>query len=367
MLETIQQYARDQIRASGEVDAARSRQLEYVLALTSELPDGTRGPRRTEWESRVLREQENVLAVLQWCDQAERGGEKALQIVGAILPPWMDQGQFELCGRVALEALHRPGAAQKTALRARVLYHLGVLCYWQARFQDAGAAFDEALEIHRETGNRAGLARTLIFAGHLAALRDRVRARQITLEALAICRELGDPFLLGRAVNAVAESLRFDGELDKAAALYEESLEIARRESDERSALSYLWNLSAVDVAMGRLERARERLLEAGNLMEFEPGAFLALAQIDPMSALACAGGDMAIAARLAGAAAGMAEKMRFTREPVDEEFICSWVDRMRQALGNAAFEAAFAAGRQLEWRAALQEARAWLAGESGP
>jgi predicted ATPase/tRNA A-37 threonylcarbamoyl transferase component Bud32 len=368
MLETIQQYARDQLRASAEVDAARSRHLEYVLVLASELPAGTRGPRRTEWESRVLREQENILAAIQWCDQAERGGEKALRIVGAILSPWMDQGQFELCNRVAVEALRRPGAEQRTALRAHVLYPLGVLCYWQARFQDARGALDEALEIFRETGDRAGLIRALIFSGHATALDDRERARPITLEALAICRELGDPFLLGRALNALAESERFDGALDKATALYEEAIEIARHQSDERSVLSYLWNLSAVDVGMGRLDRARERLLETGDLMRhFQPGSFFALSQIDPISALACASGDMAIAARLAGAAAGMAEAMRFTREPVDEKFIGPSVDRMREALGGDAFEVAFAAGRQLEWRAALQEARAWLARESGP
>ena len=93
----------------------------------------------------------------------------------------------------------------------------------------------------------------------------------------------------------------------------------------------------------------------------FQPGSFLALAQIDPTSALACASGDMEMAARMAGAAVGMSETMKFTREPVDEQFIRPWVDRMRQALGHDAFEAAFAAGRQLEWRAALQEAQTWL------
>jgi tetratricopeptide repeat protein len=158
------------------------------------------------------------------------------------------------------------------------------------------------------------------------------------------------------------------GNLDEAAQLYEESLDLARRDSDDRSVISYLWNLAAVDIAMGRRDRARQRLREAGDLMgTFKPGAFLALAEIDPTSALASASGDMAIAARLAGAAAGIAEKIKFTREPVDEQFIGSWVDRMRQALGNDAFEADFAAGRQLEWQAALQEALAWLAGESGP
>jgi non-specific serine/threonine protein kinase len=364
MLETIQQYAREQLRDSGEGDAARSRHLEWILALTLELPEGISEPSRAKWVP-VMREEENVLAALEWCDRAELGGEKALRIVGAILRVWQDQGQFELCNRVALEALRRPGAAQ-TPFRARVLYFAAVLAYRQARFQDARGHFDEALEIYRRLGDRAGFARVLIFSGHVVALSDREKARQITLEALALCRELGVPSLLARAVNAVAEIERFDGNLDKAASLYEEAVEIARRESDERGIVSYLWNLSAVEIAAGRLDSGRERLLETGKLIEtLGRGGFLALAQIDPTSALACARGDMAIAARLAGAAEGMIEKMRFTREPVDEQFVRPWVKRMREALGAESFDAAFAAGRLLEWGSALREARAWLAGES--
>jgi hypothetical protein len=48
-------------------------------------------------------------------------------------------------------------------------------------------------------------------------------------------------------------------------------------------------------------------------------------------------------------------------REPVDEQYLRPWVDRTREQLGEKAFDAAFEAGRALNYKDALAEARGWL------
>jgi tetratricopeptide (TPR) repeat protein len=157
---------------------------------------------------------------------------------------------------------------------------------------------------------------------------------------------------------------RFEGRLDEATPLYEEALAIARRESNDSRIASYLCNLSAVDIAAGRLSKAGERLKESIAIIErIRLEGFAALGQLDQTSALACAHGDLGVAARLAGGAQGLLDRMGAQREPPDEKSIRPWIDRMRKVLADEAFEAAIAAGRSLDLEQALAQARAWLAG----
>jgi hypothetical protein len=77
---------------------------------------------------------------------------------------------------------------------------------------------------------------------------------------------------------------------------------------------------------------------------------------------LACVLGLMPVAARLAGAGQGVLEQAGYSRDQVDEEVIRPYLQKMREALGETAFEAAFAADRALPYPAALVEVRTWLA-----
>jgi hypothetical protein len=62
------------------------------------------------------------------------------------------------------------------------------------------------------------------------------------------------------------------------------------------------------------------------------------------------------------GAAENQARRMGYHREPMDEAFLPSLIEKARHALGPAVFESAEAQGLALSYEEAVAAAQAWLA-----
>src|SRR5688500_18389017 len=65
LLETIRQYAGDQLRARGEEPAARQRHLDYFLAMAEEAEPQLRGPEQQTWLERLETEHDSLRSALQ--------------------------------------------------------------------------------------------------------------------------------------------------------------------------------------------------------------------------------------------------------------------------------------------------------------
>ena len=61
------------------------------------------------------------------------------------------------------------------------------------------------------------------------------------------------------------------------------------------------------------------------------------------------------------GAAEARIKDMKYKRDRPDEAFLAPWTARMREALGDAAYSAAFESGYALSQEQAAAEALAWL------
>ena len=66
MLETIREYAREQLEASGEAPALRDRHLVYCLALAEQAEPELKGAQQQEWLDRLEAEHSNLRAALRW-------------------------------------------------------------------------------------------------------------------------------------------------------------------------------------------------------------------------------------------------------------------------------------------------------------
>ena len=71
--------------------------------------------------------------------------------------------------------------------------------------------------------------------------------------------------------------------------------------------------------------------------------------------------GDHVAAARFFGTAEAQTARTGLHRDPTDEAFLAPLIAKAREALGDAPFAAAEAAGRALSYEEALVEARGWL------
>ncbi len=80
MLVTIQQFALDRLRETGNEAEARNWHLAYFLNLTQQAEQEIHGARQVEWLDRLESEQNNYRAALDWCISSQ-ASEPALHII----------------------------------------------------------------------------------------------------------------------------------------------------------------------------------------------------------------------------------------------------------------------------------------------
>jgi len=81
----------------------------------------------------------------------------------------------------------------------------------------------------------------------------------------------------------------------------------------------------------------------------------------DVTAGLGAVATDWTFAARMRGAAEARVKDMKYKRDRPDEAFLEPWTARMREALGDTQYIAAFESGYALSHEQAVAEALAWL------
>ncbi len=111
--------------------------------------------------------------------------------------------------------------------------------------------FEQALAIHRETGDRRGEGQDLCGLGiAYARLGETRRAIEFYEQALAIAHEIGDRLNEGNALGNLGVAYAHLDETRRAIEFYEQQLVIVREIGDRRGEGHTLWNMS---VALDKL------------------------------------------------------------------------------------------------------------------
>jgi tetratricopeptide (TPR) repeat protein len=166
---------------------------------------------------------------------------------------------------------------------------------------------------------------------------------------------------LAAALNNIANIDFWHGRLDAAERGLRQALHLSRGRGDVRGALIELHNLIRVLVSARRHEDARACSLEAERALRDVGEPAMKLEWIEVSAGLASSLGEHEIAARLWGAATQRFIDAGYRHPPEDAAQLARLSAETRQALGDAAFERAQAAGRALDLEAAMSELRRWL------
>ena len=204
MLETISEYAREQLDAAGEKDMVGRRHAEYVLSLASDAADELlKGDPETF--VRFDADYENLRAALRWfADTGDLVSE--VRLLDTVWNFLNVRGHLSET-RALLESIIERGTDAPPETRAPALIHCGAFSFRQG---------------------------------------DLVRGKQVTEEALALFRELGDLNGVGRCIGTLGNLAVGEGDLDHGIELYEEAAALAR-EADNRSRLGIiLANLGSI-------------------------------------------------------------------------------------------------------------------------
>lgn len=265
MLETIRDYAREKLRADGELEPTRRRHALYFLALAEQ--DGQE--RETGRPEAPESEHDNFLAALAWTmDEADV--TLALRLCGALGSFWLARGYWTEGGHWterALARIPRATTAEEQRLRARALLNAARLMEHRAPGAETLARYEEALTLWRATGDERAIAETLIAMTTFCYLHgDRENAERYGGEGLNLCEALG--YVRGRAVlmNHLGRLAIGRAEHARARVYLQESLTLSRKLEDKSNHALALHNLGIVGIVEGRYGEARANFLEAYEL-----------------------------------------------------------------------------------------------------
>ena len=206
LLETVRAYARERLAARGEADEIAAKHARCYLALAEGLE-----PRLVAQEKEMLSvfarldaEADNLAAAMRW-SLSSRQPEVALRIGGA-LRYWLEMRDQHL--HPYAEWLERALAHDDRGdpvCRARALGPIWRSAQWQGNRDKQTSAAEEALKLARKTGDPKLIGRAAWDMGVMVYTDQPEAGRSLFQETLQAGREHGEPVLVCRAWEGLAE------------------------------------------------------------------------------------------------------------------------------------------------------------------
>jgi predicted ATPase/class 3 adenylate cyclase len=261
MLETIREFAQEQLDEMGDFDVTRRRHADYFLELAMEAEPRLTARDQGEWLDRLDQEHPNIRAALRLAVEV-KDAERAQTMAGALWRFWQQRGHLDEGRRWFDEILALPSRTP-TPARAKALLGAGGVAWWQKDRDAAGTHYEEAVAIERHIGDEERLAEALYNLAFVVAGSDINSASELLEESLHLFRkvesEAGVAQVLAMLVIRDAEA----GAWERVIAKLEETTGIWRHLGDR---LHLAFDLVWLSFAYGRVRRgsdARDTAIEA--------------------------------------------------------------------------------------------------------
>jgi len=230
MLETIHEYGRERLAASGEAEQTHRQHLAFFLSLAEEADPKLRGAEQLVWLQHLEAEYANLQAALAWSlsdDVAADSSDRQLGIAlaGALSWFWHIRARCSEARHWCDRALAVSDIAEHSVARARALQGAGVAAQMQGDFAHARLCLAESLVLWQTLENRWGVAYTqawLALAHHVSG--DQESAGRLAEASVALFRALDNSWGIAFALNALGPVVRRMGDYATARSLLEESV-----------------------------------------------------------------------------------------------------------------------------------------------
>ena len=371
MLETMREFALEQLAQSGEEDATRARHANYFLHVARSLGYGIEMHWHLGVLERVAAERDNLRLALEWCDLHERFDE-VLEVGNALMAIWASPAADGLAW--VDRALERSRHIVSEA-RAQVLNGAGIQVAYGGDYTRSARYFAEQLAVARELGAPYHVGEALVNLGHVSyRMADYGLAEARLSEALETLRA-APPTALATVLNTarglliLGDTALVQEEFDRAANCYARALEIAEVSTTDWGLSDIRAGLGGAMFCRGNLARAAQlyanclttaqQAIAAENLARARDRSFtpIIVSALLGLAGIAVASGAPDRGARLFGAAEaitafqGMAI---FPRDrPVRERSLAS----LKASLGEDEFAAARRSGAELTIEQAVAKA----------
>jgi predicted ATPase/class 3 adenylate cyclase len=298
LLETIRQYAREKLLASGQSQHVGECHLQWCLALTARAERGVWGSEQATWFDVIELEEDNLRQALDWTITSG-DAESALRLVGALGRFWMVRGRIKEGGRwlrdaVALEAREHP------YLRAQALTQAGMIAMtYEGDMAAARSFIGEALSLFRELGVRRGIFWSLHSMAVSSMSEGNVQeATAYADEALEVARSTGHEQSIGYALLVRSAVALGSGDCMAAQALQAEALPIFRRFDDKTGIVQSLLSRGAATAGAEQWASSTQSYQECKAISREIGNLYAATLACFGLGAVALVSGDQAAARR---------------------------------------------------------------------
>jgi predicted ATPase/DNA-binding CsgD family transcriptional regulator len=386
MLETIREYAREQLVASGDLPATERAHAEHYVALVEQaaLLDG---PDQTARLAELERELDNRRAALAWSLRPDGDPELGLRLMPDFRF-WILHGHLSEAREWLARLLADPRAPTGLA-HGRALLTAAFVAFFRGDYTAAGSTYEECRAVAQKVGDLRTLAVALNMLGLMLALRGDARAAEELIgqafamavaagwpggryyvlqnvgvaarlrgdleaaklalqECLVLCRRDGDTWMIGQALANMGLIYFQQGDYSAARADFAESLSARRALGDKWGVAWSLADLADGARELGQSVEAdalyRESLAHMRDLGEHDGIARV----LEGLAGLAVLRGQADAAARLAGAAEAQRAAVGAELPSAWAAEVRRWLAPARRALGESGFAAAARAGRSM-------------------
>lgn len=268
ILETIREYAFEQLEASEETSTVRRQHANFFLELIERVEPELSGANQGIWLDRLETEHGNLRAALLWARENEEV-EVGSRIAGALGRFWLMHSYLSEGRERLAEFLALTGPDARPETRAKLLTSAATLAQNQGDYTAARSLFDESLAIWQEIGNKERIAASLTSLGWIAWRQsDYPAARALSQEGLVLNRKLGNKQGIAHSLNNLGFVAHHEGDYATARCFHEESLSLRRELGDKRGIAFAQANLGWAIHKLGDYEQAANLLEEARALFK---------------------------------------------------------------------------------------------------
>lgn len=264
LLETIREFAAEQLIESGEESLVRRQHAAYFLKLAEQGEYALHSIEDRGWLDELESEHDNYRAVFVWAQAAARGNRAeaallSLRLSLALWWFWVYRGHRAEGYARLTESLKQARALGVLDDRSHAvaLLGLGMLDYEQGDYDTAEARLAESARLARAQAAGRTYCQALHFLGLSALYRGHYAdARALLQESVAVARTLGQPWYVAVTIFALAEAT-WPVDPQAASVLYQESAALFRSVGASWGLALPLTSLGRQALDEGRYEDAR--------------------------------------------------------------------------------------------------------------
>ncbi len=358
MLETIREYAGQQLDARGEANALARAHAEYYVEVAEAAKPASSSTLAPNSVERIASEYDDFRAAISWLALQPDLNDAELRLAVALWGFWWLR-EYASEGLGFLSGALERASEQPSHLRLEALFGLGNLANRQAQFQTAERYWSEGLSLALESEDSLAILRFMRGLGGLAQEHgDYTRARSLLEESVRLARKAGKPEELAHSLINLSDLALELRDYTRTAELCKEGLILCREANDFWGAATLLGNLGTAALGDGLDGVAREHFVEALGVYR-ELGDLAGIAFCLFGFAQLAVRDDQARAAQLLGSSESLLERAGASLGSTERSTWDELVTTVRAGLGNERWAMMRSLGRRLTLEQAVEAALA--------